>query len=282
MKVPVSVVIPCYNSERFLRETIQSVQSQTYQADEIIVVDNNCTDKTVEIAEEMGTTVVKQPKQGLPCARNKGIETAKNEWIAIVDSDDVWLENKIELQWKAIEKFPQAELVSCHFVSFIKQHGVKKIIVLREFQMPADFDRSKTIIDETYGYAERIYSDLYSWFPINASTALINTKVFEKVGLFDENLAFREEIEFFMRALSASPIAVVSEKLTHIRLHNHNMGQDSVGLMDGHLKVIKRIERFPDNFAPDSAEYLKQWYKRYFFERGRDLFRRRKELEKSE
>ena len=196
MKVPISVVIPCYNSERFIAEAIESVQNQTMEPDEIIVVDNNCVDNTVEIAEKMGAKVVKQPKQGLPCARNKGIEHAKNDWVAILDSDDVWLNEKIEYQLKAIEKFPTAEIITCQSESFYIKDSEVKFLGLKRSAKPTDIDDPNVIVGDVYNFAERISYKLYWWFAINASTALFHRNVFEKVGVFDESLLFREEIEF--------------------------------------------------------------------------------------
>lgn len=269
MKVPISVIIPCFNAERFVRDAIASAQAQTYPVDEIIVVDNNCTDKTVEIAEEMGAIVVKQPIQGLARARNKGIGIAKNEWIALLDSDDIWLEDKIEFQWKAAQKFPGARLLSCHTKCFLsRRKDPPDWLDLRAKTRPETYDREKVVIDDIFNYASKIYAGLHSWFAINASTAMIHRGVFERVGIFDENLAFREEIEFFMRALSFAPIATVSKTLALIRLHRYSMGQNFAGLMNGHNTVIKRMQRFPDNYVAGAVEYNQQVFTTTFLEYG--------------
>jgi glycosyltransferase involved in cell wall biosynthesis len=95
----VSVVIPAYNAERFIAEAIQSVLDQTYEVTEIIVVDDGSADNTSEVAAGYARTrVIKQPNGGPGAARNTGINAASGEWIAFLDSDDLWLPRKTEIQ----------------------------------------------------------------------------------------------------------------------------------------------------------------------------------------
>lgn len=92
----ISVIIPAYNEELYLGRLLQSLQSQTVPADEIIVVDNNCRDQTVSVARKLGAKVVKETKQGMIYARNKGFDSARFELIARCDADVLvppdWLE----------------------------------------------------------------------------------------------------------------------------------------------------------------------------------------------
>lgn len=92
----VSVIIPVYNEEKYIGKVLKSLKSQTLKADEIIVIDNNCKDKTAEIAKKFGAIVIKETKQGLIYARNKGFDVARYEIIARCDADTVvpndWIE----------------------------------------------------------------------------------------------------------------------------------------------------------------------------------------------
>ena len=85
----VSVVIPAYNEEKYIEKCLKSVISQIKKPDEIIVVDNNCTDKTVEIAKKFGARIVKEKKQGMIFARNAGFNAARYEIIARTDCDTI-------------------------------------------------------------------------------------------------------------------------------------------------------------------------------------------------
>jgi glycosyltransferase involved in cell wall biosynthesis len=100
----VSVVIPCYNAEPFLRETLDSVLGQTFPALEVIVVDDGSTDQSAAIAESYGppVRVIRQSNQGESVARNRGIDESIGDWIAFIDADDLWLPEKIESQLRRI------------------------------------------------------------------------------------------------------------------------------------------------------------------------------------
>ena len=92
----ISVVIPAYNEERYIRKCLESLSKQTVQPFEIILVDNNCTDKTLEIAKEFDVTIIHEKKQGMIFARNAGYDFAKGTVIARTDSDTMvppdWIE----------------------------------------------------------------------------------------------------------------------------------------------------------------------------------------------
>ncbi len=96
----ISVVIPCFNGERFLAETLRSVLAQTKIPLEIIVVDDGSTDNSAVLAESFGSIVrvVRQENRGLPATRNRGIGESRGDWIAFLDADDLWLPEKLERQ----------------------------------------------------------------------------------------------------------------------------------------------------------------------------------------
>jgi glycosyltransferase involved in cell wall biosynthesis len=95
----VSAVIPAYNAERFISGAIQSVLVQTYEIAEIIVVDDGSMDRTAEIAAGFPEArVIRRPNGGPGAARNTGIHAASGEWIAFLDSDDLWVPRKTEIQ----------------------------------------------------------------------------------------------------------------------------------------------------------------------------------------
>ncbi len=85
----ISVVIPVYNEERYIGKCLQSLLGQTEPADEIIIVDNNCTDNTIQIAKKFPVKVIKEKKQGMIPARNKGFDSVKNGVIARTDADAI-------------------------------------------------------------------------------------------------------------------------------------------------------------------------------------------------
>jgi glycosyltransferase involved in cell wall biosynthesis len=110
----VSVVIPCYNGAKFIRETLDSVLAQTAPAAEVIVVDDGSTDESAALAASVdpAVRVIRQANAGESRARNVGIEAATGEWVALLDADDAWLPRKLERQLEACAG--QADVVCCH------------------------------------------------------------------------------------------------------------------------------------------------------------------------
>lgn len=131
MRTPkISVVIPAHNSQRTIERCINSVLSQTSKVFEIIVVDNNCVDGTVDILKSMSISnlrIVTEGKEGASYARNKGISESKGDYIAFLDSDDVWIQNKLEKQIKTLER-NRADVVFCRSQ---KSRSVKKVVTER-------------------------------------------------------------------------------------------------------------------------------------------------------
>ena len=111
MQIKFSVIIPLYNKEKEIKNTIESVLHQTYKADEIIVVDDGSIDNGVEIIEKYFKDKVKLIKQqncGVSCTRNRGIQEAKNEYLCFLDADDLWEETFLEEIKNLIIDFPDA------------------------------------------------------------------------------------------------------------------------------------------------------------------------------
>ena len=110
----VSVVVPCFNAEKYIEETLASVLAQTRPPDEIIVVDDGSTDESAAIAEGLGRRirVVRQANAGESRARNRGIDEATGDWVAFLDSDDVWMPDKLSRQLQACASTP--DVICCH------------------------------------------------------------------------------------------------------------------------------------------------------------------------
>ena len=114
-KLTISVIIPCYNRQRSLRQALDSVLSQTHKPDEIIVIDDGSTDGSVEVAKSYGSKVqvIQQPNAGAAKARNRGIASATGDWIAFLDSDDIWRTEKLKRQIEAMQSNPHAGVIFC-------------------------------------------------------------------------------------------------------------------------------------------------------------------------
>jgi glycosyltransferase involved in cell wall biosynthesis len=130
----ISVIIPCYNSEKFIERAIESVLNQTYKDYEIFLVDNGSSDQTIDILYDYRNRypglikVLQEPKKGGAAARNKGLKEAKGEWIQFLDSDDELLPKKLEEQLKIAHEV-DADLVLSPFYKHYKNKGVQKVMI---------------------------------------------------------------------------------------------------------------------------------------------------------
>lgn len=196
----VSVIIPVYNGEAFLAEAIQTVQNQGYYPLEIIVVDDGSTDKTAEVADKFKEDIhyTYQPNMGPSAARNMGLRMAKGNVIALLDVDDLWPDNKLELQINFLIDNPSVEIVNGQ-VQFMQLLNYAK-------------DKSS-------------YKPIYEpHAAFNLGSAIFRKSVFDKAGFFDDSLRYGEDVDWLMRAWEINVSMVVLEQVTlFYRKHHHNM-----------------------------------------------------------
>jgi glycosyltransferase involved in cell wall biosynthesis len=171
-----SVIIPAFNAGRFIRRTIDSVLAQTYQDYEVIVVDDGSTDNTAEQVKGHGAKVryIYQQNAGGDAARNTGIVAAKGEWIALLDHDDEWLPEKLQLQIELLNRHPDLRWCGSNYckASYDRRAVAKDVEAL----VKALGNRA---------YFENFFAALYE-YRVNfaPSTMLIRRDVFDEVGLF--------------------------------------------------------------------------------------------------
>ncbi|MCB1024386.1 MAG: glycosyltransferase family 2 protein [Acidobacteria bacterium] len=264
----ISVVIPAYDRERFVGEAIESVLAQTMSVDEIIVVDNNCTDNTVAIAEKLGARVVEEKTPGASAARNRGIKESRNEWIAFLDSDDVWEAEKIEHQSKAIEKFPDAGIVSCDYGWITEsENGTIKL-----GEVSSDIvEDSGIILEGIYSYCSLFKINQYDWFRIIPSSVILHRDVFARIGLFDEDLLLAQDMDLLHRALALFPLATVKKTLAYLRKHEKNTSRDPLGAMKYAIKVTEKMLEFPDKYPIGAGEHFRNLMKQRFTAGSRQM-----------
>ena len=116
----ISCIVPAYNGERYLGQTIDSILGQTYRPIEVIVVDDGSTDRTADVAAGYGAPVrlISQPNAGPAAARNTGIEAARGVFLAFLDSDDLWHEEKLERQMQRFAARPELDYCVTHIRNF--------------------------------------------------------------------------------------------------------------------------------------------------------------------
>lgn len=184
----VSIIMPAYNHGKFISKAIESVLNQTYQNFELIIIDNYSEDNTEEIVASYKDDRIKYLKfrnNGIIAAsRNQGIKHAKGEFIAFLDSDDIWYRSKIE---KQLPHFQVPKIIGVASDATL----VAGIPYFRNI----NFGRSK------FGYVDYCYRDVLNCNPIITSSLIVRRMVLNHSGLFDESkdFSFIEDWELWLR-----------------------------------------------------------------------------------
>ncbi len=218
MKKPlVSVIIPAYNGEKYLAEAIESIHRQNYSPIEIIIVDDGSTDKTAQIEKDIKGNVnyVYQINRGPAAARNRGIQLAKSQFLAFLDADDLWPENKLQMQFEHLEEDPFVEIVMGH---------VQCLKLLKGNNNRYHFEK----------FANPFFTFLFG-------AVLFRKSVFDKIGLLDESLRFSEDVDWFLRAKEAGTSMITLPQATLLyRIHENNMVREKEIRNRGMLVMLKK------------------------------------------
>ena len=271
--VPISVVIPALNAERFIGEAIESVHAQTLKVSEIIVVDNGCTDRTAQIAADLGAIVVNEQQRGLSRARNAGLRRCSQKWIALLDSDDLWDAQKIEAQWAAIQTCPDAGLVACYFR--IIEAGAVVLENTPEVSEERWAGYAGRIIKNECSYFPKIEQDFFPRFLPSCSDAVVRSDVFANVGLFDETVLHNEDFEFFMRVLARYPLAIVEKTLISCRRHDAKHSLNLRAMRDSSFSIVSHMLQHPEKYPVGGPEVYRDLLKKNFLTVERALQEKR-------
>jgi glycosyltransferase involved in cell wall biosynthesis len=202
----VTALIPTYDSGKYICDAVDSVLAQTFPAHEIIVVDDGSTDCTREVLAKYKTKIkyIRQVNAGPPAARNTGIARATGEFIALLDSDDLWVPQKLKLQMNYIDRHPECGLVYTDMKTFddtgIIEESVK---VSRNLTLPSG----------------RIFPQMFVETLFQTSAVLIRKSCIDRVGGFDTSLRMGDDYEFFLRIARHYELGYVDEPLVLYRQH---------------------------------------------------------------
>jgi glycosyltransferase involved in cell wall biosynthesis len=195
----VSIVIPAYNAEKYIAETLHSVKEQTWPNIEAFVVDDGSKDRTVEVAKSFESErirVIVQKNQGACVARNLGLSMSQGKYIQFLDADDVLSLDKIEKQVNVLENNPGYIGVSptVHFMhgdDYMKMRPREESAWIHDTDNPVDF-----LVRLYGGYGER-------WM-VQTSAWLTPRSITDSIGPWDESLLLDQDGEYFARAVLAS------------------------------------------------------------------------------
>ncbi len=245
----VSIVIPCYNQARFVRQALDSALAQDYDALEVIVVNDGSTDDLATQLErysaEPRVRVLTQANRGLPAARNRGTAAAHGEYLKFLDADDWLAPAALACQVAAFDAEPSLGLVYCD-LQRVDAHG-------------------KPLDAYSVGSARRVLNgDILPSLLVGGyftpHTVLVPRRVLDRVGGFDETLGGVADTELWMRiACEGYAARYVPAKLAYYRLHDANMTRDTAQMDAAHRRALDAITtRYPHRVANALHELIRE------------------------
>jgi hypothetical protein len=235
----VSVIIPAYNQGAYLKEALESVLAQTYPDFEAIVVDDGSTDTTSKVVHaysDLRICYVYQENRGLSAARNTGIRHAQGEYLTYLDSDDLFLPEKLALLASELESRPDLGFVAGQAIPIDEQgHRIGKI-----YDAPIPEDTTRLLLSN----------------PLHVGSVMLRREWQDKAGFFDETLRSYEDWDMWLRLVRLGcKTGWVPRPVSLYRFHTAQMTRNSAQMTAATLKVLDKI--FSDPTLPESWRQMR-------------------------
>ena len=242
----VSVCINAYNAEKFILETVESVIKQTYKNLQIIIVDDCSTDNTYELVKSINDDrieVYRTPFNGhISFANNESFKYIKGDYIAHIDADDLWVEDKIEKQVAFLESNPGYGACFTHAEIIDADSTVS--------------DKSQDTLRSVYALENLNQSEMFRHFYDNSNrlchpSYLIRSEIMKQVGCFDVSMLYLHDFDYWMRLLTVTKIYIIPERLTLVRRHGDNNSEMDDKKWNAHNTEFARLIYNSVNICPD-------------------------------
>jgi glycosyltransferase involved in cell wall biosynthesis len=212
----VSIVIPSYNCEAWIGETLASVLAQTMRSFELLVVDDGSSDRTRDIVRNCGDArvrLIEQSNARVCRARNRGIEEARAPLVCFLDHDDVWYPHKLQRQCELMAQHPEVGVVYSSWVVWRRPGpGLP-------YPAPSSYPIHETPDDTVPEYSGWVHHQFLLDCHMLTSSSMFRREVFDKVGTFDESLPFSEDWDLWLRAAREFQFMQLRRPTTLYRMH---------------------------------------------------------------
>lgn len=236
----ISVIIPAYNAEKTIKETIKSVLTQTFSEFELIAINDGSKDATLEIISQIPDPrlkVISYNNAGASVSRNRGFRQSVGEFIAFLDADDLWTPDKLEAQLAALKDRPECD-VAYSWTDCIDESNQ---FLRRGGHTTVNGD----------AYTHLLLSDILE----NGSSPLIRRQAFLHIGGFDESLPAGQDWDLYIRLAANYKFVTVPKVQILYRVSSDSLSANHEKLETGSLRVIAKA--FAQ--APESLQYLKPY-----------------------
>ena len=252
----VSVIIPVFNGERFIKEAIESVLAQTYQDFELIVVDDGSTDGTSRIVQNYPKVQYlyqsRDQVQGGQCsARNRGIHAAGGRYIAFLDCDDSWYPEKLAHQVPVLDRHPEIGVVYSDQERINGQGKTLKIVRCANWKG---------------GYEAAFFGG----HNLANSSMLVRKEILEKAGFYDEDMSACSDKDLFVRLFDQCQFFCVNKVLIKKRRHSRPFGRRH-GFESSALEGMRRLQTklSSRDLTPDQKRFLVRERALYYYACGK-------------
>ena len=261
----VSVIVPTFNSARYIQDALASVLAQGYQDLEIIVVDDASTDNTAEVVTGLNSrkiSYIRLPENhgGPSKARNIGIENSRGELIVLFDSDDLMLPGRIEYAVSAMDEHPEVGMVCSDAVKFdaIKGNYVYNHLNSGHYGRFRALETRCVSSNLSIIGKQQAYKCLFYENYVQTSSATIRKKVFDDIGNFDESLPNAEDLDMWFRILHRYDLGFVDAVCIRYRVRADSITTRSAHTLGINLvRVLRhRIELHPEDEVCEQAHTL--------------------------
>jgi glycosyltransferase involved in cell wall biosynthesis len=247
-RLPISLVVPAYNAETFIRAALASVIDQSHVPAEIIVVDDGSSDRTGDAAAEFGARVIRLPfNLGPAAARNVGAFAAHQPWLAFLDADDVWRNGKLAIQWEALTRWPGVGFCFTDY-DVVAAEGASYSCEMSgdagySLAAPCAYSGSAVLFGRG-ALAEPLSRSMF----IRQSSALVRRSLFIKSGGYDEGLRLSEDYDLFLRLAGDASAVAIERPLVVYHRRKRSLSVDP-------LAEISAIDRMWSAILTRSARY---------------------------
>jgi len=246
MEVNFSVVIPLYNKERYVAKTLNSVLNQTYQNFEVIIVNDCSTDNSLSVVEKIYDKKFKiinhNKNKGLSASRNSGINAAKHSYIAFLDADDYWDSNYLETIQNLVKKYSDESVFATHY-----RENYKGKFFIPKSNLPLT-SKGKTFLVRNF------FGINLGRLILTQSCIVVHKSIFKKVGYYDEDVTFAEDIDFYIRCFLTCNLVFLNVDLCTISNYDPNRITNRVS----HKKTFPKLQKYLNN--SDSLDKFINFY----------------------
>lgn len=257
----ISVVIPLYNKEKQIANTLHSVLRQTFQNFEIVVVDDGSTDNSVQEVEKVNDIrirIVHQKNAGVSAARNKGIEEARYDLIAFLDADDKWDQEYLQTQYGLYEKYSDCSVYACNYV-FQDVSGIMKNTIIRKLP----FQEEEGILTNYFEVVSCSHS------PIWTSAIMVKKEAIQAIGGFPVGIKSGEDLLTWARLAIHNKIAYSKRPLAYYIETASDTDVSKIKMRSGGEKYTlnELLRLYADmkegSFKQQFKAFIIKWYKIY-------------------